>query len=69
MKLIFIQTKNITVLCDSIRQAATPHASIAQAANEMADTFAQAFELFGRCHRGYNSSTCLTDGEIDTIGK
>ena len=35
----------------------------------MADVFSSAFELFGHCHRGYNSSKYMTDEDIDQLGK
>ena len=35
----------------------------------MADVLSSAFELFGHCHRGYNSSKYMTDEDIDQLGK
>ena len=38
-------------------------------ADKTANTFAMAFELLGKCHRGYNSSVCIKDKDIDELGK
>ncbi len=42
--------------------------STQSAADEVADLFARAFNLFGHCHTGYNSSTYMNDKDIDKLG-
>ena len=33
-----------------------------------ADLFAAVFGMFGNCHRGYNSSHCMSNADIDEPG-
>ncbi len=37
-------------------------------AEKMTDVFTRAFDLFGSCHRGYNSSHCMAEKDIDDLG-
>ena len=60
---------SITSLCDSIKKVAADYPCAQSQANSIANKFAQAFELFGKCHRGYNSSHCLSNEDIDQLGK
>ena len=45
------------------------HPTVKTLADKATNTFALAFELFGKCHRGYNSSQCMTHEDIDELGK
>lgn len=45
------------------------HQSVALQANKVVDRLAIVFELFGQCHRGYNSGFNLSDRDIDKLGK
>lgn len=47
---------------------ASSHPNVLGEANQVADTFFEAFSLFGQCHRGYNSSHHMSDEEIDKLG-
>ena len=44
------------------------HPTVKTLADKATNTFALAFELFGKCHRGYNSSH-MTHEDIDELGK
>ncbi len=48
---------------------AKSHQPIVLQANRTASKFAEVFNLFGECHRGYNSSFSLSDKDIDNLGK
>ena len=44
------------------------HPSSKTSAEKTVDLFAVAFDMFGNCHRGYNSSHCMSDKDIDELG-
>ena len=53
-----------------MKELGTKHSvAIQTAADGMAHKFQEAFSLFGRCHKGYNSSADMNDKQIDDLGK
>ena len=44
------------------------HPSSKTSAEKTVNLFAVAFDMFGNCHRGYNSSQCMSDKDIDELG-
>jgi len=55
-------------LFGNFKAVAENHPSSKVSAEKNAGVFAKAFNLFGNCHRGYNSSHYMSDGDIDELG-
>ena len=56
-------------MCSAITEIAENHHELQTDTGKVVKNFQEVFTLFGKCHRGYNSSTYKTDEEIDKIGK
>ncbi len=56
-------------MCDGVRNIGKDYPSITARSDKTASKFALAFEHFGECHRGYNSSVCMKEKDIDALGK
>jgi hypothetical protein len=62
-----MQSSNIKVLCHNLIQV-TSSPTLKQEAEAVSETFTKAFELFGKCHRGYNSNV-VTNSAIKQTGE
>ena len=65
---VLLKPDSITILFDGIRAVSIHHPSMTSSAEKMTDVFTRAFDLFGSCHRGYNSSHCMAKKDIDHLG-
>lgn len=62
-----IQSSSIKVLCQNMVTVA-PNAELKAKAEVVSATFTRAFELFAKCHRGYNSNV-VTNPVIEQTSK
>ena len=69
LKTIYFYSLNHEMLCQAVVEAARRNApSLTSQAEETAQLFKQAFFLFGKCHRGYNSACFLSNEELAELG-
>ena len=61
-----MQPENFRVLCQNITTVTTI-TTIKADSETVSSTFTRAFELFSKCHRGYNSNI-VSDTDIQQIG-
>ena len=66
---VYLQLQNYDTLCRAVITAAERNApALLQQAEAIADKFMQAFNLFGRCHRIYDSAELLSDMDLTELG-
>ena len=67
---LYIQPQNIITMCQSVSltAASISDTAIQGKAQEIQDKFVDVFTLFSDCHKIYDSSSLLTNAEIDTLG-
>ncbi len=64
------QDVNTHTLCYSVVETARATcSSLVPKAQLVAGKFETALSLFAKCHSLYDSSQCLTDAEIDSLGE
>ena len=62
-----MQPKSIDTIASNIRKISTT--ALQPSVTDITTKFTTVFNLFGTCHRGYNSSTYMGDDDIKQLGK
>ena len=62
-----LQSSSIKVLCQNLISVASSP-TLKREAEAVSETFSQAFELFAKCHKGYNANV-VTDSAIKQTGE
>ena len=58
------------MLCGNIVKVATnKHPALKSDSEKVKDTFTEVLDLFGKCHKGYNSAKYMNDGQIKQLGE
>ena len=63
----FIAKKHPSSL-HNITYVAETNPSLKEDAEEVSTKFSTLFEHFGKCHHGFNSSSYMSDNDIDKLG-
>ena len=63
-----VKSASITTLCDGTRAVSINYPSSKSCAEKAANLFMEAFDFFGHCHRGYNSSHYMSDEAVTDLG-
>ena len=68
-KKTYLLYSSIATLFDGIRAVSIDYPSSKSCAEMAANLLSRAYDLFGHCHRRYNSSHCMSDKDITDLGK
>ena len=67
MGILKLQSNSIKVLSQNLKQVASSP-TVKQEAEAVSATFTKAFELFAKCHKGYNANV-VTNATIKQTGE